>query len=196
MNNIIETIMYRGHEINMVYDECPISPDEWDNEYAFLVSYNQREFYSVPNDYKDKHDELCRFSNGIYEGYRVFPVAIFSHSGIRLKLGQVGGWDWSNGWAFVLVNNADERLALLAAQAVINEWNEYLSGDVYGYEIDESDSCYGFYGSQGYSCAIDEAKAIIDTRIEWDKKKFLERKKVEIKHRIPLAKRTTWKFNY
>ena len=196
MENVIETIKYRSHEIKMTYDDFPMSPNEWEDDELFLVSYNNRELWVVPKGWENKHDELCRFSDGIFEDYYVFPVAIFSHSGVRLALGNRGGWDWSNGWAFILAKRNDKNLAYCAAQSLLEDWNNYLEGEVYCYEIDESDCAGGYLGRKGYNDAILDAKSIIDTRINWDKKKFLERKKVELKHRIPLAKRTTWKFNY
>jgi hypothetical protein len=196
MENVIETIKYRGHEIKMTYDEFPLSPEEWEDDELFLVSYNNRELYVVPKGWEDKHDLLIRFSDSIYEGYYVYPVAIFSHSVIQLDFGNRSGWDWSNGWAFILAKRSSKDLADVAAQSLLEDWNDYLVGDVYCYEIDESDCAGGYLGMDGYNDAIEDARSIIDTRIEWDKKKFIERKKVELKHRIPLAKRTTWKFNY
>ena len=197
MENVIETIKYRGHEIKMSYDECPMSPEEWEDNELFLVSYNNRELWVVPNGLEDKHDLLCRFSDGIYEDYYVFPVSIFSHSGVQLSFGNRGGWDWSNGWAFILAHKDmcnTKDLAFSAASALLKCWNEYLGGEVYCYEIDESDCAGGYLGLDGYKDAISDAKSIIDTRIMLYKKKFLDRKKIEIKHRIPLEKRKCWTF--
>jgi hypothetical protein len=78
---------------------------------------------------------------------------------------------------------------------LLEDWNNYLGGEVYCYEIDESDCAGGYLGIDGYNDAIEDARSIIDTRIKWDMKKFLDRKKVEIKHRVPLEKRTCWTFN-
>ena len=39
-----ETIEYKGHTIEIDYDETPYSPDEWGNEDMFIV-YDHRQFY-------------------------------------------------------------------------------------------------------------------------------------------------------
>ena len=61
-------------------------------------------------------------------------------------------WDVSQ-LGFVFVSKKEWRLsakARLAAESLLKEWNQYLSGDVYGYIVDDDglneDSCWGFYG--------------------------------------------------
>lgn len=43
MNKPIEVIKYRGHEIEIFYDELCESPDDWGNDEVFLV-YDHRDF--------------------------------------------------------------------------------------------------------------------------------------------------------
>jgi hypothetical protein len=69
-----------------------------------------------------------------------------------------------------------EKVALKAAEGLIEEWNQYLSGDVYGYKIfeldEEIDSCYGFYGSEEY--CMTEAESVVDYYIKNDELIILE----------------------
>ncbi len=53
----------------------------------------------------------------------------------------------------------------------MNEWNDYLSGNVYGYTVTDADgedtdmSCWGFYGDPD-KYMVPEVKAEIDACIE------------------------------
>lgn len=197
MNSVKEVIKYRGREISMCYDTDPECPNDWGNDYAFLVSYNRREFCTIPDGWENRHDALCE-CDGFYRGYYVFPVSIYSHSGVALCMGNRGGWDFSNGWAFALVKRDKgswtREAACKVALSVIEEWNDYLSGNVYGY-ISGDDSCWGYYGDEGYKCAIEDAKACIDYAIKCEQVEFIARKKVELRHRIPMQYRSVWNFD-
>ena len=191
-----ETIEYRGREITMFYDEYAESPDTWGNEDVFLVSYNRRELWVVPKYWEYSHDALYE-CKGFHEGYYVFPVSIYSHSGLALCMGNRGGWDFSNGWAFMLVKRErgswTRTDAMKRAEGMLEMWNDYLSGHVYGYKT-EDDACGGYYGEEGYKCAVEDAKAHIDYVINQEQKAFIERKKVELRNHIPMQYRTTWNF--
>lgn len=192
-----ETIEYRGREITMFYDEYAESPDTWGNEDMFLVSYNHRELWVVPKYWENNHEALCR-CGGFYEGYYVFPVSIYSHSGVCLTLGNCYGWDYSNGWAFMLIKRErgawTRAKAMARAERMLEMWNDYLSGHVYGYKT-EDDACGGYYGEDGYKYAIEDAKACIDYAIKCEQQKFIARKKVELRNRIPMQYRSVWNFD-
>lgn len=63
---------------------------------------------------------------------------------------------------------------------MIETWNDYLSGQVYGFQVykddEQIDSCYGFYGDEGMKYAISEAKNIIDYNIKEHEKNLKETK--------------------
>jgi hypothetical protein len=63
-----------------------------------------------------------------------------------------------------------------AAQAMIKEWNDVLSGNVYGYQVmrndEEIDSCWGFVGDYESSGIIDEAKYVVDVEISRNAEKY------------------------
>ena len=67
---------------------------------------------------------------------------------------------------------------------MIDEYNDVLSGNVYGYQVtfnDEvTDSCWGFVGDIDKSGIIDEAKGIIDYNVEHNKEKFAEQLTLEL----------------
>lgn len=88
----------------------------------------------------------------------IFPIEAYIHGEVRLAFSGTGNfpdrrWDVSQ-VGFVFATKNDWRLsksAKRAAEAKINQWNQYLSGDVWGYVIEDEngktlESCWGFYG--------------------------------------------------
>lgn len=174
------------------------SPDDWKNTDIFLI-YDHRQFTVKrkgfdPEDIAEWYQASFRTLD--YDGYYVFPVAAYIHSGIVLNLTNSlnrQGWDTSVR-GFIIVNKINddqvrvsEEKAKEYAEGLIETWNQYLSGDVWGFrvfkkvkyykiskdnlyeissegrysidliqftniaeeiiELEEEDSCWGFYGS-------------------------------------------------
>lgn len=117
------------------------------------------------------------------------PLFLFDHSGLSMSMGEVNstdvsragrfvgdeaGWDTSAvGFIIMTAAQMDEftdaanddtaRLARcqMAMAAEVRTYDQYLTGDVYGYRVtdqwgDELDSCWGFYGGD---YALGEATA-------------------------------------
>ena len=149
-----------GNILEVIQDSDPQSPDSWGNTDMFLV-YDHRQF-SVERkgfppkyiyDYLDEktgtildHDlDLSKLDN-----FHIFNVAAHIHSGVHLQLNNSSfpfqrGWDTST-TGFVIVKKEDivegkkptfitEAEALKYAEGLIETWNQYLSGDVYGFRI-------------------------------------------------------------
>ena len=108
------------------------------------------------------------------------------------------GWDSIATPVMIPLSNRYLRRTLREAatqylEGEVKEYDQYLRGEVYGYRVtdpegEETDSCWGYYGD--YKYPLDEARSIIDWYIKNENKKKQERKKVEIRHRVPLEKRT------
>lgn len=185
-------IEYKGHTIKIVYDECYNSPEEWGDENLFLVGYH-RDFF-VDRSHKTKENKkeggisegLAQsiFNNGKYEDgsindeakdylkkYHIFPLSAYIHSGVRLYLGthKICQWD-SCQVGLVFASKSEWKTkakALKCVEGLIEIWNQYLSGQVYGFQVEDADgeqidSCYGFYGDEGVEQAIADAKGTID----------------------------------
>lgn len=140
-------------------DEHASSPSEWRDTSLFLVA-NHRQFYvPVPGEKK-----LPQYGNEVADRFakthHIFGLEAYIHSGVVLALRGEGNfpdrmWDVSQlGYVFVSKaewkNKADARKAALA---LIEEWNQYLSGDVWGYIVQDDEgndleSCWGFYGEE------------------------------------------------
>ena len=169
-----------GYEARyLVQDSDPMPTDDCDDDNLFLVNYHRdfqverkeivtendlKNWYRQDfSDYKENPDdekEVGKFP--LEEKYHVFPLSCLVHSGVWLSLQHSfacdsGGWDTSHvGAVLVSIEEwPDHDKAIEAAESLVEQWNQYLSGDVYGIvketydknkkQIDE-DSCWGFYG--------------------------------------------------
>lgn len=194
---------YRGVKINIEYDPFPDSPGTWDNEDCFLIG--DANCLNVENNnlnidhVRDVMEENKRM---FVDGYWIFPVSIYSHSGVVLYLEELHGWDYSNGYAFVAVKRQagwswQKEEAFKIAKEVIVEWNQYLLGDIYGYKIKGidivDDSGWGYYGDDSIPDMVEEAEGIIDCYFDKTLKQHLQKQKKLIKHRTPLYVRETYK---
>jgi len=193
----MEKINYRGIEIKIIPDEDCESPNEWSDD-EFIV-YNHRDFYVKkegfsPREIFDYFEENA-YRKKLYKGHFVFTLYAYIHSGVSLSLGRDrypfnDRWDVSS-TGNVLVKRASgtwtEAKAREIAEELVRTWNQYLSGDVYGYNIEQlNESCWGYYG--GDVC-LQEAKSIVDRRLENQRKKRIVTLKGLIKSKVPLEHR-------
>lgn len=133
------------------------SPSQWGNTDLFLVA-KHRDFYVPAPGEKTIPQYAEEVVNQFKKTHRAFPIEAYIHSGVVLAMSQEGNfpdrrWDVSQvGFAFV--SKADWKTkpkARKAAESLLAEWNQYLSGDIWGYIIEDDDgkhldSCWGFYG--------------------------------------------------
>ena len=210
MSYEIDRIEYKGHTIVIESDDNPQNPrTEWDNLTEVHCCSNR---YYLGEHNHASWDE-CREAIAEHErnGAMVFDLYTYIHSGTRLSLGSFHGrlpqghaqFD-SGKCGFVVVpkkgimenwgkknwTEALRKKAYEVAEQDIATFNEYLSGDVCGYIIDEDgDSCWGYYGGKQY--AIDDAKGVVDYIVKEAKQSHFEQLKTWIKNHVPLSVRTT-----
>lgn len=176
--NIVETIEKRKVAIaKIIQDEMAESPSAWINKDIFLVS-GHRDFYEPFPGEKGIDTQAYEKGYGEYKKtHRIFPLEAYIHSGVRLSLAGEGNfpdrqWDVSTvGSVFVskLEYNTKE-IARKAALSLIEEWNMYLSGDVYGVVIEDEDGneidyCWGYYGLEYAKIMAEEMLQDCLTRI-------------------------------
>lgn len=202
---------YRGVKFTVKYDQDAETPDIWENDDCFIVA-DYRDFTTVKQaldiDYIRRSIEETK--RMFVDGYWIFPVSIYDHSGIALSLNSsfvedCGNWDTSHGFAFACVKRQKgwsytRNKAIEIAEECIKEWNDYLSGEVFGFYIDfgeTCDSCGGYPGDDGKECCISEAESIIDGYIERTEEEQLKRhiakRKSQIKGHAPLSVRKDFK---
>jgi hypothetical protein len=149
----------------LVVDFDPESPDNFEDNNIILVNYHRQCWIAS----QDITAEVTRnwyagnADNSSLDGYHVFQVTSYIHSGVVLYLGNItpefdhGGWDTSH-CGLIAISKAEwpeEAKAKEIAAGHIKTWNEYLSGDVYGcvketYDKEkqpqDNDSVWGYYG--------------------------------------------------
>jgi hypothetical protein len=206
-----KTIDYRGCKIDIIYDQDPESPDAWGNDDMFIV-YDHRDFNIQRKGFDPGaiFEDTQRLKKSFYDGYHVFPLYAYIHSGVSLSLGRDSypftcPWDTSMA-GFVLVEKTKgwswrRDKARKCAESLVSEWNIYLSGQVFGYnayvpdEDGEEDhgigSCWGYYGDPDEKDAyiVSEAKASIDWYLKDQMKKRADKLKTFIRNRVPLENR-------
>ena len=197
MDNVVNTkeivTENKKYRIKIIQDTNPESPREWDNLGTMVCfhgrydlgdkhNYNFNDFSSWEEQRKviSKNEDVCV----------ILPLYLYDHSGITMNTtGFSCGWDSSQvGWIFVSkekvrkdynVKRINKELVEKVTKVLVGEvetYDQYLIGDVYGYEIYEVntcdlgcehetliDSCWGYYGEDD---CMTEAMSIVDYRIK------------------------------
>ena len=186
----IDSIEYKGHFINIYPDEDAPNPRKEFDHLGTMVCFHRRYNLGDEHEFRD-HDELRDFLKE--EKPICLPLYLYDHSGITISTGNERfracdpqGWDWGMlGYIYVTKEDVrkvygvkrvtrktlDRVTKLLEAE--VDEYDHYLTGNVYGYEIIKPegdgephvgrvlDTCWGFFGyPEDYM--ISEAKRSID----------------------------------
>lgn len=166
---------YSQYKIVENEDECWDILDENDNE--FDCNYNTKEdaeeylvdqkYFYVENLSDDELYELIK------EKILILPLYLYDHSGITMNTtGFSCPWDSGQvGWIYVTNEEIIKEYGSLdiekARKFLVSEvetYDQYLTGDVYGYQLIEKDedgdeldvieSCWGFYGLEHLESAL------------------------------------------
>lgn len=142
----------------------------------------------------------------------IAPLYLYDHSGLRMKIGSFAGllpqghaqFDTMQvGFIYTTREKIRECYGVKKAYAKhlekaqeclageVETYDQYLSGDVYGYvvaseEDENEDSCWGYYGVEE---AIEAAKSAIDYSVERERKEHEQKLKGQIRGGAPLDKR-------
>jgi hypothetical protein len=191
MNEIIETIKYKGYNINIYPDDCDESPRECDNlgtMICFHKRYNLGDKHELNQNDFNSWDEL---EDGIIEHYGksiILPIYMYDHSGITISTSPFGcPWDSGQiGYIFItkekvkkeygwkVINKERKNKIIKYLDDEIKTYDQYLRGDIVGYKItneedeedNEIDSCWGFYNKDDM---IKECESIIDHYLKENK---------------------------
>jgi len=161
----------------IIQDPDPESPREWDNlgtMVCFSKSYNLGDPPGRKHDFENPYQflEFLRKNEG---KVLVLPLYLMDHSSLSISVDDTMfrmvdsvGWDWGQvGWIYVTYEDIrkaygvrrvtrkvlDKAKKLLIAE--VEEYNQYLQGNVMGFIIEEHhptecwrtiDSCFSFYG--------------------------------------------------
>ena len=179
--NPVETVEHNGKTIEIYQDEDPINPRENDNAdimICFHKRYNLGDKHKYNSDNFNGWSELDKQLIEDYAPVAIKPLYLYDHSGITISTNPFSCcWD-SGQIGFVLISRETalyefskkkltkklKEWAERYIDASVKEYDQYLTGDVYGYVIkdengEETDSCWGFFGMK---YAVEEAKSEID----------------------------------
>ena len=115
----------------------------------------------------------------VEKAYYILPLYLYDHSGITMSTGSFScPWDSGQvGWIYISIEKAASEgwktpeQAYKAMQAEVEEYDHYLTGQCYGYVVEDTDgegidSCWGFLGDSDYvrgemraaaMCAVESA---------------------------------------
>jgi len=148
-----QDIYYKGYKIKIRESVTNDSPDEDGDEEVFLV-YDHRQFYIEREGFEPKalYEFLATDEPELWEGHRyheywIFPVEAYIHSGVSLSLftgTKQCRWDSSvSGYILAYKEEfKDLETAKTAAEGLIKTWNQYLSGEIYGFIIEKPNTIY------------------------------------------------------
>lgn len=159
-------------ELRIFLDDTAESPRTmWDNQttmVCFHNNYNLGDKHDYNKDSFDSWDELREQIENDYNVLAIQPLYLYDHGGITISTSPYGcRWDSGQvGWIFIH-NDHEESLAELfedrlnaIIESDVKVYDQYLQGEVYGFELIERhnclacghdheesvDSCWGFYG--------------------------------------------------
>ena len=175
--------------IEVIQDESPESPREWDN-LGTMICFHPRYNLGDKHDYRSRdyrfYDEQREDIKKKENACVMLPLYLYDHSGITMNTtGFSCNWDSGQvGWIVVSkeqvrkeynvkrINKELIEKVTKVLEGEVETYDQYLTGDVYGYRIskvtecelghehkEEVDSCWGFYGED--EC-MTEAEGIVD----------------------------------
>ena len=192
--NIAKKIDYKGHTIEIVYEECCESPREWDN--LGTIYTNHRDYN--PDGHKiDELGEDAEAINETLKGYYWLPIYAYIHSGITISTSNRTypyNDSWDSGLFGIIAVSKDapeaktmtEEQVLEVLRGEIEVLDDYYQGHCYGFRItnrygEEVDSCWGFIGKHAIDEDImPEARSVIDTIVAMEEKAEKKSGKVTI----------------
>jgi hypothetical protein len=175
MKDLIETIEYKGYDIEIGYDDLCESPIK--DEYCSLPDFvTWHRHYELGNmKFADK-ESFLNFAKT--NKCRIYPLYLYDHSGLTISLSPFScPWDSGQvGWVMLQskkvrewfgVKRLSKKIWNLAEESVkvtVEMYDDYLRGNCYWYQVlkdgDVVDSCGGFIGDTKE--VIESAQAVID----------------------------------
>lgn len=155
----LETIMVDGVPVNIYVDLNPINPRGEDYDPVGTIYYVSHR-YTLGDKQVSSSDLEEIWEEAEEAGDHVFPVYAYIHSGVKLSLGKFS-CPWDSGMSGIFVIGKDElkhpdgtpyntKEVLKVAESCIEEYSDYLDGNVFGYTVvwngEETGGCSGFFG--------------------------------------------------
>lgn len=189
--------------VKVLQDELAENPRTFMDHSDHMICFHKR--YKIG----DKHTETKESLNTIIKRKDVvfLPVYLYDHSGLTISTSPFcSHWD-SGQIGFIYMTKEDifevygkkkiltgklKEKALEYMNASIEEYDQYLTGTVYGYIVENEngeqvESCWGFYG-ESKDC-LQEGIKVAESLIRYDLKRHINKVKQYIINKVPLEKR-------
>jgi len=152
---------YKGYIIEILPDEDPESPREWDN-LGKMIMFHRR--YNLPNEFQEglmraddfeNYDEMREEIILQAEAVVILPVFMYEHSGVTLKTKDFNDPFDSGQVGFIYASREDvkkeynvKRITKKTLESVkgileneVEVYSQYLEGDVWGFRISKEEFC-------------------------------------------------------
>lgn len=187
----IEDQEYKGYTIEIHQDDLAPDPREEFDNFSTMVTVGGRYTLGGPDDLRLSVSGIMDMQTRLEkEGAIILPIYLYDHGGVSIDtrsfVGRAQHAEWDSGQVgFVyatreqvfkefggkIMTQTVRTKAENLLRAEVKEYDQYLRGEVYGYNILdragedlEYGSCWGFFGDT--KDMLDEAKAIIDAAIK------------------------------
>lgn len=184
----VETISYKGFDIEIHQDDTPESPREWDNLGEMICFHSQ---YSLGDGHSLSVEDTKELANR--KDVIALPLFLYDHSGLRMKVGSFAGLlpeghaRFDSGqvgfifafkaairkeWKVKRISKKLLKTVIGNLESEVETYDQYLSGQAYGYQVkdadgEDGDSCWGYYGSDWEeNDLLNSARAAVDCHIE------------------------------
>src|SRR5574343_292519 len=187
-----ETVRYKGFDIEIMQDDSCYSPQDWRDENLFLVAFH-RDFSVTTDDIKEPSD-----IEEYKDKFHLITLYAYIHSGVSLSIADdVYPYNdkWDSCQVGVVLASKEEfktrKEAVERAIGLVGVWNDYLSGNVWYYNVEgiEGVGCGGFFGDYEKSGLLDDAKGEIDYYLNQLYGKKNKKLKDLIKNKVDFSKR-------
>ena len=192
-DDAIDNFMYKEHMIRLFQDDTPDDPRSWDNMGRMVCSHGRYnlgdEKEKISFDNFNSWNEVAEYLEKEKGAVISLPLYLYDHSGLRMKVGSFSGLlpqghaefdsgqvgfvyataeDIKNTFQVKKITKSILKKATKNLEGEVETYDQYLSGDVYGYKVfdkngEETDSLWGIYGIDE---AQSEAKSNIDFSIK------------------------------
>ena len=202
-NEIIETIKYRGYDINIYSDESAQDP-RGDSNLGKMICFHSRYNLGDKHDFTSPED----FQNSLKGNEVILPLYLYDNSGITMNTGGFScQWDSGQvGWIYADIEMMQEighdwkkwtpkrkEQVLEWLKSDVETYDKFIKGEGYGYKIeglDDDDSCWGFLGyDHKKSGLLDYAQDAIDGEIKYKTQSQIQKLKNYIKNKVSLIYR-------
>ncbi len=174
MPEITSKTFPNGYKVVVSIDPEPQSPREWDNIGTVVIHNRSR--YAFADETADMHELLNLESD---KNHISLPIYLYDHSGITINTtGFACRWDSGQVGVIYCTKEAAVKefgnkvctakvreKALKALKAEVEELDQYIRGEVYGFQVFNPEdevvgSCWGYYGDADY--CLQEGESFVE----------------------------------